>query len=81
MSRPDLTYTECGMFVMFMAETDGGAEAWEALAAESDGTAKFLPGQVDGVISQLRAAGYSVRKAKPAPPVDYDDELLNELMK
>lgn len=78
MSKPDLTYSPSGMFVLFMPETPAGEEAWRELARLSDNTAKFLPGQVPGVLSQLRAAGLSVRKAPPHKPMT-DAELFAAL--
>lgn len=65
MTKPDLTYGPAGMFIAFYPETDAGESAWRELAAQSDGTGKFLPMQVNGIISQLRAAGYRVAKATP----------------
>lgn len=78
MAKPDLTYSTAGMFVMFWPETEAGEIAWAELAAHSSGTAKFLPTQIDGVISQLRAAGYRVAKARPVKIRDLD-KALSEL--
>lgn len=75
MSKPDLTYSPSGMFVLFMPETPAGETAWAELARHSDGTGKFLPGQVPGVLSQLRASGLTVRKAPPHRPMT-DAELF-----
>lgn len=61
----DLTYTTDKMFTTFFAETEQGAEAWNVLASETNGTAKFFKGQTKSVIAQLRKAGYKVSKAKP----------------
>jgi hypothetical protein len=69
MSKPDLTYSPSGMFVQFMPETPAGEEAWRELARLSDNTGKFLPGQVPGVLAQLRRAGFTVRKAPPHKPI------------
>lgn len=78
--KPDVTYFSVGMFVAFFAETTQGEEAWRELAAKSDGTAKFLPGQVAGVVSQLRAAGYVVAQSKPKPMSDAElDRAFAEL--
>ena len=78
--QPDLTYFRVGMFVAFFAETTRGEEAWNELAAHSDGTGKFLPGQVAGVLSQLRAAGYTVAQSKPKRMSDAElDRALAEL--
>lgn len=76
---PDLTWTQLGAFTMFMPETPAGREAWTALAAESDGTGKFLNHQAPAIKKQLRAAGYTVRKNNPAPvSIDRITELLDK---
>lgn len=69
MSKPDLTYSPSGMFVLFMPETPAGEEAWAEIARHTDGTGKLLPAQVPGTLAQLRAAGLSVRKAPPHKPM------------
>lgn len=69
MSKPDVTYTESGLFVAFYADTQAGEEACRELAKHSEGTCKFLASQKAGVIAQLRAAGYRVAKAKPHKPL------------
>jgi hypothetical protein len=81
MSGADLTYSPAGPFVAFFAETPAGEAAWRELASHSDGTAKFLPAQLPGVLSQLCAAGYRVAKAKPRAPLSADDldAMLSEL--
>ena len=81
MSGPDLTYSEDGLFVTFYAETPAGEDAWRTMAESNDGVARFLVTQKAGVIAQLRAAGYSVAKAKPFKPMaPYElDALLAEL--
>lgn len=84
MSRaPDLTYSAPdGIWTRFYAETPRGVEAFNTMAeAMPDGIVAFLPGQVDGVLRQLRAAGLIVRKAAPAKPMNLRelDALLAEL--
>lgn len=80
MTKHDLTYGPAGMFVAFYPETAAGESAWLELAAHSAGTGKFLPPQVAGVISQLRAAGYRVAKAKPIKASDLDAILSDALI-
>ena len=81
MSKPDITYTEAGLFVAFYAETPAGEEAYREMAKHSEGTCKFLAPQRAGIVAQLRAAGYRVAKAKPHKPMAPDelDRLLEEL--
>lgn len=81
MSKPDVTYTESGLFVAFYADTQAGEEACRELAKHSDGTCKFLAPQRAGIVAQLRAAGYRVAKAKPHKPMAAGelDALLEEL--
>lgn len=81
--KPDLTYS-CpdGIWTRFYAETPAGVEAYNTMsAALPDGIVAFLPGQVAGVLAQLRAAGLIVRKAGPAKPIDLGelDDMLAEL--
>lgn len=58
----DLTYSNDGMFTRFYPETPAGEEAWRTMA--QGGAAAFLPFQIPGILSQLRAAGYKVSKAR-----------------
>ncbi|WP_051960432.1 hypothetical protein [Devosia riboflavina] len=78
--KPDLTYS-CpdGIWTRFYPETAAGEDAWRVMAAaDPQGVVAFLPGQVPGVIAQLKAAGLIVGKAKPIKPGDLD-AILNEL--
>lgn len=70
---PDITYTEDGLFVAFYADTAAGEEACRELAKHSDGTCKFLAPMRAGIVAQLRAAGYSVAKAKPRKAMSPDE--------
>ena len=81
MSKPDLTYSEAGLFVAFYAETPAGEEAYREMAEHSGGTCKFLAPMRAGIVAQLRAAGYRVAKAKPHKPMAPGelDRLLEEL--
>ena len=84
MSKPDLTYS-CtdGIWTRFYPESDAGTAAYNVMAAaDPDGVVAFMPSQVASVLYQLKAAGLTVRKAKPvASKLDdiLDDELLREL--
>lgn len=78
----DLHYTKSSMFVMFVANTKAGEEAWKAIAAQTEGTGKIFHSQLESTLAQLRKAGYTVRKAPKMTPADYQkvydelDELL-----
>lgn len=79
----DLTYS-CtdGIWTRFFPHTPQGEEAWHTMAAaDPQGVVAFMPLQVPGVLAQLRAAGYSVVKAKPDKPMTADelDAILAEL--
>ena len=54
--KPDLTYSEAGLFVAFYAETPAGEEAYREMAEHSGGTCKFLAPMRAGIVAQLRAA-------------------------
>lgn len=80
MAAPDLTYS-CtdGIWTRFYPETPAGEDAWRTMAAaDAQGVVAFLPGQVPGIIAQLRAAGYSVAKARPVKAGELD-AILAEL--
>jgi hypothetical protein len=74
MAGPDLTYAcHDGIWTRFYPETPQGEEAWRTMAeADPQGVVAFLPLQVPGVIAQLKAAGYSVAKARPVKPGELD---------
>lgn len=83
MAKPDLTYSAPdGIWTRFYPETDTGEDAWRVMAdTMPDGVVAFLPMQVPGVLAQLRAAGLTVRKAKPRKPLSADelDAMLADL--
>lgn len=79
MKTPDLTYKDNGLFVQFMPETSAGESAWRAIANETDGTGNILCIHARGVIAQLRNAGYTVHKYKPAKANISNNELLAAL--
>ncbi|HTM78669.1 MAG TPA: hypothetical protein VL133_13695 [Devosia sp.] len=74
MAKPDLTYSCAdGIWTRFYPETPAGEDAWRVMAAaDPQGVVAFLAGQVPPVLAQLKAAGYVVRKAKPAVPGELD---------
>lgn len=71
----DLTYTQDGLFTRFIPNTPAGENAWREMH-KHDATA-VLNIHAAGVLKQLRAAGYTVAKAKPCK-VDIN-ALLAEL--
>lgn len=81
MSKPDLTYLDGGLFVTFFAETPAGESAWEELARHSEGSGRFLSTQLPSVLAQLRAAGFTVHKARPRKPLSARelDAMLAEI--
>jgi hypothetical protein len=68
MAKPDLVYWQTGLFVSYWPETKAGETAWDDMAKE-DPACRFLAVHVDAINRQIRAAGYTVRKAPPAKPV------------
>lgn len=80
MTKVDLEYIEQGMFVAFVPVSKKGEEAWAQIAKQTEGTGKVFSVHKDSTLSQLRAAGYSVRKAKPVKLSESEiDNLLKEL--
>jgi len=75
----DLTYITDGLFTRFIPNTPQGEAVWREMAKD-DGCAAVLNIHAVAVLKQLRAAGYSVSKAKPKPvSMEEIDSLLNEL--
>lgn len=73
----DLEYTADNMFTRFFPNTPAGVDAWNTMAREMDGVATVLNIHSKNVIAQLKAAGYSVSKAKKSN--DSIDSILTEL--
>jgi len=71
----DLTYSTSGLFTMFFPETPAGKDAWCEM--ESQGGTKIFTIHLPQVLQQLRAAGYSVVKAKPSKLTM--DEIFTQL--
>ena len=74
----DLTYRTEGFFMRFYPETKDGEQAWNEMAAQNDGVATVLAIHGPAVIGQLKAAGYSVAKAKKPAAINFAefDELF-----
>ena len=72
-TKPDLTWSDQGLFTLFLPETKEGERAWEAIAAQTEGTGKVLSMHRASTIAQLRAAGFHVRKAPPHKPLTADE--------
>ncbi len=78
----DLTYS-CtdGIWTRFCPESNAGVDAFNVMAAaDPQGVVAFMPGQVPDVLKQLRAAGLTVRKAKPVSVDSVDDAELLALL-
>lgn len=71
--QADIEYTQDGMFTRFMAVSDQGVIAWGQLATVTDGTGAVLNIQAKQFISDLRKAGYVVRKAKKVTKMELDN--------
>lgn len=77
----DLEYTLQGFFVSFLPNTKAGEDAWREIAMHTGGTGKILKAHLASTLQQLRAAGYTVRKAPKAPKMTQaeHDKILSEL--
>lgn len=76
MKTPDLEYINTGLFTRFMPNTKAGEDAWRDMHFQNNGAA-ILTIHAKAVIAQLRAAGYSVAKAKKS--TQSIDDILAEL--
>lgn len=75
----DIGYTQDSMFINFYPISDAGGEAWEVMCKQNNGIAIFPAHMLPSIKTQLKQAGYSVRKnAKKLSSVS-DAELLAEL--
>lgn len=78
--QSDLSYRDEGLFTCFVPNTAQGEAAWNQIASRNDGVGKVLSSHAKDTIHQLKAAGYSVSKARNVSLDDIaDDELLAEL--
>ena len=73
----DLTYHNQGIFTLFIPESKAGEDAWRQIAQHTSGTGKILSIHLDSILSQLRLAGYKVRKG--SAPSSSIDSILAEL--
>lgn len=73
--KVDIEYIESGMFIIFFPNTPEGEQVWRQLAESTDGTGKVFAIHAKQVIKDIRKAGYTVRKAKPASKKDADKML------
>ena len=69
----DLEYSNRGMFTHFYPNTTAGEGAWRVMA-EDHGNAAVLSIHAKSVIDQLRAAGYTVKKAGK------NEQSINEIL-
>lgn len=67
---PDFTYLHDGLFYSILPENKQ-AEATVSKLLNSTGSNKLLEHEFKAFRKQARAAGYSVRKAKPARPLSH----------
>lgn len=76
----DLTYITTGMFTRFIPQTDAGEDAWRTMAEKLNGDALVLNIHLKSTLSQLRKAGYKVKKSNPKPVTQEEiNEFLNSL--
>lgn len=72
----DIEYIKRGMFTTFFPNTEEGISVWEIM--EKNGGSKILSIHTDAVIQQIRAAGYSVKKARPIK--SSGDDIIADLL-
>jgi hypothetical protein len=74
----DFSYVISGMWVSLFPNTPEAIEAFDGpIAAQSEGTGEFLAIHLPSIRSQLRAAGFTLTKAKASKASDR--ALLEEL--
>lgn len=76
MKTYDITYTDLGLFTMFIDNTPEGREVIDQMFAQT-GSNKVMTVEAKAVIAKMRKAGYSVSKNKQ-PKQDIQD-ILSEL--
>jgi len=74
----DLVYHKQGLFTAFIPQSKAGDDAWLELASQTQGTGKVFTAQLSATLSSLRAAGYTVGKAKK-PSEKEIDSMIEEL--
>ena len=76
--KPDLVYRKQGLFTAFIPQSKAGEDAWRELAKQTEGTGKVFTAQLPATLAALRAAGYTVSRAKKPSKGEIDD-LMAEL--
>lgn len=76
-TQTDIEYSNDGLWTRFYTNTEAGEIVWRELA-KSDGVAAVLTIHAKTVIAQIKAAGYSIRKAKPVSDLQIN-KILDEL--
>ena len=76
----DITYSDKGLFTSFIPASTQGEDVWRQLNAAGADTVLTI--HAKSIINQMRAAGYSVVKAKKATKSELNDIFaeLDELM-
>lgn len=76
----DLTYRADGVWIRFYPESEEGLQVWREMASNGDDAIFYI--YKDSFLSQLRKAGYTVRKLATSKPTKFtkeDEELLQQL--
>ena len=74
----DLVYHKQGIFTAFFPVSKVGEDAWRELESQTDGTGKVYTMQLPATLAALRAAGYTVSKARK-PSEKEIDGMIEEL--
>lgn len=77
MPKSDITYISDGIYITLFANTKDGEYIWNTIAAKFDGAAKFPQHMFASIKSQIKTAGYSIRKERKSNV--YIDKLLADL--
>lgn len=72
----DLEHITTGLFTRFIPCTPAGETAWRQM--EAQGGAQILTAHLPAVLIQLRAAGYTVRRARKVGDLEFQN-ILEEL--
>ncbi|MBP9786056.1 MAG: hypothetical protein KBC72_00490 [Acinetobacter sp.] len=75
-TQADLEYADAGLFTRFYPNTKAGEALWREMAKD-DGVAAVLSIHKKSTLNQIRAAGYTITKAKPTNLTM--DDILKEL--
>lgn len=76
----DITYIKGDLFTTFVSASPQGDKLMSQMMAQNGGSNKVPTAQADKVIAQIRARGYTVRKAKPISKEE-TDAIFAELKK